>query len=286
MNYLDYREKLGIGLNDKEIIEGFENAILSYFDANTKASYSRDTYLSFCSKVGIRIIPEVSTMSVSRILSQPKGFQIVVPHFEAVADNFKEFLVYCIAFFNTYTDDAKEKEKIRNYYFSSIENYKLMLEPLYDKDGMFLFPKGAQELDDALVSEPLEWLRVYPKTHATFSRALKQYSDGEYARDVADNFRKALEGFLKEYLESDKDFDENRKEICRFLKSKGADKNITNMLEPMLAYYKKLNDDQVKHNDKLNPKLLEYIMYQTGLFIRMIITIGKEENSEKENRKE
>lgn len=40
-------------------------------------------------------------------------------------------------------------------------------EVLNDEEGYFIFPKGAKELDNALVSQPLEWLKEYPKAHKT-----------------------------------------------------------------------------------------------------------------------
>lgn len=66
-------------------------------------------------------------------------------------------------------------------------------EVLKDQDEYFIFPKGAKELDAALVSQPLEWLSKYPNAHKTFCIALKQYSEGIYIRDVADNLRKTLQ---------------------------------------------------------------------------------------------
>lgn len=98
----------------------------------------------------------------------------------------------------------------------------------------FVFPKGAKELDDALISEPLMWLEEYPQTHATYCRALKQYADGEHTRDVADNFRKSLEDFLQEYLGKDKNLDKNIKELGKYLKDKGIDSEFNNMIIPLM----------------------------------------------------
>ena len=81
----------------------------------------------------------------------------------------------------------------------SLEDLNIAFEVIKDDNGIFVFPKGAKELDDALVSEPLEWLKDYPKAHKTYVNALKQYSEGIYIRDVADNLRKALEEFLQEF---------------------------------------------------------------------------------------
>ena len=62
----------------------------------------------------------------------------------------------------------------------------------------FVFPKGAKELDDALVSEPLEWLQEYPKSRKEWVGALKLYANipSENPSEVADKFRKALERFF------------------------------------------------------------------------------------------
>ena len=99
-----------------------------------------------------------------------------------------------------------------------------------DKDGVFIFPKGAKELDDALVSEPLEWLREYPQAHKTYCIALKQYSDGIYIRDVADNLRKTLETFLQEFLGNTKILKQIKTEICKHLGAQSIDAGILGAL--------------------------------------------------------
>ena len=80
-------------------------------------------------------------------------------------------------------------------------------------------PKGAKELDTTLVSEPLDWLKDYPKTRKTFCIALKQYTDGVYIRDVADNFRKALEEFFQEFLGNTKNLANDIAEIFKIVTS-------------------------------------------------------------------
>ena len=277
MNYIDYREKLGIGLNNSQKTNGFANSILNYMDEHSKSIYSRETYIDFCAKTGLRAIPEEVTVSFKKILKQPKGFQIVLQHFEEVKDNAKEFLLYCVVFLNSYNDDKTEKEKFKKYLFDSINTFKLDLVPVKDEDGIFLLPKGAEDLNNALISEPLEWLQDYPKTRDTFIRALKQYSNGEHVRDVADNFRKSLEAFFQEFLGNTKNLANNKTEIFKFLGAHNAEPEIVSMMQPLLNSYDKLNNSAAKHNDKMDAKYLEFLMYQTGLFIRMIITVGKEE---------
>lgn len=74
---------------------------------------------------------------------------------------------------------------------------------LINADGeYFVFPKGAVELDSALVSQPLAWLNQYPKAHTAFVKALREYADAttENSSDIADKFRKALETFFQEFF--------------------------------------------------------------------------------------
>lgn len=150
---------------------------------------------------------------------------------------------------------------------------------LKDDGKYFVFPKGAKELDDALVSEPLEWLKNYPQTHKTYCIALKQYSEGIYIRDVADNLRKALETFLQEFLCNTKNLETNKNEICKYLGEQSVDAGVSGLFQPLINSYKNINDRIVKHNDAVDEKLLEFLLYQTGVLIRMVLSVkDKEEN--------
>ena len=142
-----------------------------------------------------------------------------------------------------------------------------------DQDGYFIFPKGAKELDDALISQPLEWLSQCPNARKTYIIALHQYADGIYIRDVADNLRKALETFLQEFLGNDKNLESNKNEICKYLGQQGVDAGISGLFQPLINSYKNVNDRIAKHNDRVDEKLLEFLLYQTGVLIRMVLSV-------------
>ncbi len=161
-----------------------------------------------------------------------------------------------------------------------LEDLNIQYELLNDKDGYFLFPKGATELDDALVSQPLEWLKDYPKSHKTYCTALRQYSDGIFIRDVADNLRKTLEGFLQEFLCNDKNLETNKNEICKYLGAQGIDAGISGLFQPLINAYKNINDRIAKHNDRVDKKMLEFLLYQTGVLIRMVLVVKQAEMEE------
>ena len=149
--------------------------------------------------------------------------------------------------------------------------------------GIFIFPKGAEELDSALVSEPLEWLKDYPQTQKTYVIALKQYSDGIYIRDVADNLRKTLESFFQEFLGNKKNLANNINEVFKFLGAHNAEPELAGSIKDLLSKYDTLNNKIAKHNDKVDARYLEFLLYQTGIFIRMLITVKNSDAKEISN---
>ncbi|MCR4953190.1 MAG: hypothetical protein K6A43_03865, partial [Treponema sp.] len=131
-----------------------------------------------------------------------------------------------------------------------------------------------------LVSEPLEWLKDYPQTQKTYVIALKQYSDGIYIRDVADNLRKTLESFFQEFLGNKKNLANNINEVFKFLGAHNAEPELSGSIKDLLSKYDTLNNKIAKHNDKVDARYLEFLLYQTGIFIRMLITVKNSDAKE------
>lgn len=130
--------------------------------------------------------------------------------------------------------------------------------------------------------EKLEEL-VYPlvsEIASAYVIALKQYSDGIYIRDVADNLRKALESFLQEFLKNTKNLETNKNEICKYLGGQGVDAGISGLFQPLINAYKNMNDKIAKHNDAVDAKLLEFLLYQTGILIRMVLSVKQAQETE------
>ena len=155
----------------------------------------------------------------------------------------------------------------------------IQYELLNDGDGVFVFPKGAPEMDNALISEPLSWLSTYPKTHTAYVKALKEYSEAtpDNASDIADKFRKALETFFQEFFACDKALENCKGLYGGYLKSQNIPTEITANFETLLQAYTNFINGYAKHHDKTGLNVLEYIMYQTGNIIRLLITLKQAE---------
>ena len=275
MKYIDYRKKLGLGFDDTEKANRAMSQIHNYLD-NESIVFSRDDEIAFCDEIGVQAHEEEDVFNMDFSLKKPSGLQIVWQYLKD-DKNLTSFISKYVVLINTYQGAKANRNKLLKKLESVLADCEIGYEILTDSDGVFVFPKGAQELDNALVSEPLEWLKEYPQAHKTYCIALKQYSDGIYIRDVADNLRKALEAFLQEFLGNSKNLETNKNDICKYLGEQSVDAGISGLFQPLINAYKNINDRIAKHNDAVDERLLEFLVYQTGVLLRMVISIKKSE---------
>lgn len=271
MDFIDYRVKLGLAFEDRDLERMFFNRIFNALDEldDMNLQISKEEYFDFCRRTGY-------PMNHSAYYDDWWGILKDILHKNS--KTLKEFLSYYMFFINC-QEDADDKPitrvEFKNLICNCLDESHIPFDILEENSNYFIFPKGAKELDDALVSQPLEWLSAYPRTHSIFVTALEQYSEGKYIRDAADNLRKALETFLQEFLNNSKNLETNKNEICRYLGGQGIDAGISGLFQPLINAYKNINDRIAKHNDAVDPKLLEFLLYQTGLMIRMVLTVSK-----------
>lgn len=48
------------------------------------------------------------------------------------------------------------------------------------------------------------------------------------------------------------------------------------MLGALITPYNMFNNEVTKHNDKMDARYFEFLMYQTGVFFRMLIVVKKD----------
>ena len=279
MTIIDYRKRLGLGYSDAEKHEHFIAYIHNFF---LNASADHDSFpplieQAFCNKIGERMEDNNDWCT----LEEPTGLPAAWKYLKKRTDIFLDFLFCYVMLINCYGGRQKNiKNVLTDELLNALDECQIPYEVVHDDDGLFVFPKGAKELDEALVSEPLEWLKDYPATRKTYVIALKQYSDGIYIRDVADNLRKALESFLQEFLKNTKNLETNKNEICKYLGGQGVDAGISGLFQPLINAYKNMNDKIAKHNDAVDAKLLEFLLYQTGILIRMVLSVKQAQETE------
>ncbi len=265
MNWIDYREKLGIGFSDVGKANLLSNKVATFIgDGKLNENYTPDDYYRFCLMTGISYShPYPATLYLKSLFTKNN---LTIP----------KIISYYVAFVNTQTScEESHRTLLFEVLGEFLDDLNIPFEIIWDDDGGFVFPKGAKELDNALVSEPLEWLKDYPLAHKAFVKALKAYSNAteDDASDVADLFRKALETFFQEFFNVSKTLENLKSEYGTYMKSKGIPTEISNNLETLQQSYTNFMNGYAKHHDKTSLNILEYIMYQTGNIIRLIITL-------------
>ena len=271
MNWVDYREKLGISFSDEDKFDLCRNRIRNllpgiekYYNENSLFHYANVVGELFDSYHGYQTNPLSSAI-----------------HSICKVQSITEMLFKYMALVNSldYENDKELKERLEEYLISALtgtfEHFKIPLEIVRDKDGYFAFPKGVKEFDDALVSEPLAWLSDYPLSEKAWGKALRSYSNGDDPSQVADLFRKTLETFFGEFFQSKKTLENLKSEYGKFLKEQGVPAEIAGNFETLLHAYTQYMNGFAKHHDKTSINVLEYLMYQTGNIIRLLITVRK-----------
>lgn len=273
MKYLDYRKKLGIGFDNRQLEELFLKRMKNYLEVTrSNATYDHiatpQMVFDYCNITGA----DFESMDTSYCLDS------IIDDF-IDEDSVREFLAKYTVFLSL----IKQSNQAYQHYWSMLEENLgeagIQYELLEDEDGLFVFPKGASEMDNALVSEPLSWLSVYPKAHTAYVKALKEYAEAtpENASDIADKFRKSLETFFQEFFVCDKSLENCKGLYGSYLKSQNVPSEITGNFETLLQAYTNFMNGYAKHHDKTALNILEYIMYQTGNIIRLLITLKREE---------
>lgn len=139
-------------------------------------------------------------------------------------------------------------------------------------DGKF-YPQGAEELEEAVIGDVLNWLSNYPKVQTIYKNALDHYSqslrDTVKRKDVISNAFQAVEELTRLILDNDKSFDNNFKELVKKL-------NLNPHWEQILNRYKELSKEFGRHPGRSRAFIPEQadtegFLYLSGLLMRLIL---------------
>lgn len=275
MNWMDYRDKLGIGLSDKEKLAIFETRIANIIEqtfGEEEYKITKQELFNLCNTVGF---PFSNISSFSPFYLYHVKYVLIMFN-----KTLKEYISCLCALVNSIQNYSPLKTKVKNTIKESLDQCNLEYE-VYDKNNdFFIYPLGVKYFDEKLIDNILDWLVAYPNTLKIYKIALEQYSNKTFIRDVADNLRKALEVFFQEFFINSKNLDNNIPIVGAYLKEQNADEELRNMLVTLIKSFKVQNDKIAKHNDRVDEKFLEFLLYQTGVFIRMLMVVKNNENKE------
>lgn len=282
MDFIDYRKALGISFCAKDKNDLFIKRVGVYMQSEESIPFEEKDEIDLSYMIGEEyLLADINPFDI-KMGNDPIGLQRAWLYLSKHTDSFEDFLSCLVALINTYGGKKSDKKDILSNVKKALNDSHIEFELIEDTDGVFIFPKGAKELDDALVSAPLEWLRYYPNSRKEWISALKDYANltDDKASDVADKFRKALERFLQEFFGKTKSLENLKSEYGAYLKARGVPSEISNNFETLQKSYTDFMNNYAKHHNKTSRNVLEYIMYQTGNIIRLLITLKQEENND------
>ena len=270
MNWLDYRKALGIGFEDEDKEQLFLNRLSILCDLLTNGGY---TY-SYCEEI-------VCGLYFVEIYKKPiYGYYWDSVNMSWQSENsFLEALSKAVVLVNCFykADQEESGVFVEKYILSTLDDLKIPYEIIRDGKEMFIFPKGAAELDKMNVSVPFEWLSDYPQARQAMKRALESYSNNNNYSETADLLRKALECFMQTFFDSKKSLENLKSEYGQFMKEHGVPNELASNFETVLQMYTNYMNNFAKHHNKTEKRYLEFIMYHTGNIIRFMISLTKQD---------
>jgi len=151
------------------------------------------------------------------------------------------------------------------------------LSPVKHQGLVILYPAGAELLDKGVVNDVLAWLENYPEIAKEFEQALKIYMDGDSGkyRNLLDNLRHALEQLLKEVLHNKNSLENQKKELLSWLNQRGIHQQVVNLYcQLVFGQYSQYQNDAVKHGDAFSEREIEFMIYLTGTFMRLLLQLA------------
>jgi len=276
MNYLNALESFGVLLTDEDREDKFRTNILNALIVYDSFNIPSGTVVAVCQALGISmadigVLPRYATNAgfFLRAILFP---EIQFTHRRPV--EIREFMARMGVLLQQdfFCDDFVLKPCVEG----ALNKWSL---PYVLSDGVIIH-KGVKEFDEALVCDVVVWLQDYPSGRKYFVQALQQYYDNENPRDIADNLRKSFEDFLKEFFGNKKNLDKNINVVGTYLKDNGINEEIRCMFTTLISHYKTLNDKTAKHHDDTNKNSIEFLLYQTGVFMRCLIIINENKTEE------
>jgi|GEM_PF-2307331 len=273
----NFQKRWKLELNEDEKANDFKNRVLNSFAKllEWKVIHNKEVEPEFLEIVGMhnkKTTTSLEIMGFDRTLSDTQTY-----NFFLYQTDIRKFIfgIQAIFMLESISDDLKcnfykELRGIVNLTGFQIEFKKV-------KNDIIIYPKGAKSLDEKLVNDVLDWLEEYPKVYEKYKLALSYIGIKGKERIVLDNLRFSLEQLLKNIFGNRKSLENQKKELGEFIKSHINSREISNLFWKVYDFYITYQNENVKHNENISENEVEFMLYQTGILIKVIIDTSKTE---------
>ncbi|WP_195660624.1 hypothetical protein [Bacteroides nordii] len=273
---IDFYKRWNIDLNEKERWHSFRNRVLnSYMKIGRAISYSSEMENEFFELIGIHKRPaNIFDFNVlENELSKSPTYNYLFD-----TNDMKGFILGIQAVFW-----LKELTKAQKKYFligiqEAVSITGVPLGIKQTESEIIFYPEGAKLLDEKLINDNLDWLSAHPKSYETFKMSLMEIGIQGKERNVVDHLRLSLELLLKDIFNNGKSLENQKSDIGNYLKSKNISPEISNLLERVLDYYAKYQNNKAKHDCAVLSSEVEFILYLTGTVMRFLLTNQESHN--------
>ena len=273
---IDFYKRWNIDLNEKERWHSFRNRVLnSYMKIGRAISYSSEMENEFFELIGIHKRPaNIFDFNVlENELSKSPTYNYLFD-----TNDMKGFILGIQAVF--WLKELTKAQK-KDFLIGIQEAVSITGVPLGIKQTeseIIFYPEGAKLLDEKLINDNLDWLSAHPKSYETFKMSLMEIGIQGKERNVVDHLRLSLELLLKDIFNNGKSLENQKSDIGNYLKSKNISPEISNLLERVLDYYAKYQNNKAKHDCAGLSSEVEFILYLTGTVMRFLLTNQESHN--------
>lgn len=121
------------------------------------------------------------------------------------------------------------------------------------------------------------WLDDYPESKAQYESALEKKTVTLYERNLVDDLRLSFELLVKQVLKTKKSLENTKSELGNYLKTRSINIEISNLYVGIIFdFFTKYQDENIKHNDRLNPIEVDFIFNQTTTLMLFLISLDKQ----------
>lgn len=162
--------------------------------------------------------------------------------------------------------------------FDNNEEVKKLKVKLYERYSVFSLEKLS---DTDLINTTSVKVDKYFKSKSLYDKGVHLFETKGDPRNILDNMRLSLELLVKEILDNEKSLENQMNELGIFLKNNNISKETRNIYMKVLSYYLDYQNSNVKHSYTINEIEVEYIIYQTSIFMNLLIDLddNKENNT-------
>lgn len=127
-----------------------------------------------------------------------------------------------------------------------------------------------------LIQTTKHWLSGHPNALKQYEIALSKYEGGIFERNTLDDIRLSFELLVKDLLGNEKSLENQISGICGILDKCGTSVELKNMVQKIIDYYTKFQNNHVKHDDAVNEHEIEYVIELTSVIMKFLIKANGE----------